>query len=156
MRRPTACALYMCYRGARTPAPLQVSVGLEPSSSPVRGFATDRVMNDCCPALQHSSLQKMPGCDSCSMQSREVAARYPRGIRGSCVFTGCRNALTCHSINRLSWQRFRWTFFCVHFITNLLDETNISTKLKGKKNRILLSMTRLLHHIEANGRNISL
>lgn len=66
------------------PLPSQVS----PAGANSR--AKDRVMNDRSPALQHSR----PAEDA---RVRQLQYAKLQGSCDSCVFTGCRNVLTCHS-----------------------------------------------------------
>lgn len=66
------------------PPPPQVS----PAGANSR--AKDRVMNDRSPALQHSR----PAEDA---RVRQLQYAKLQGSCDSCVFTGCRNVLTCHS-----------------------------------------------------------
>lgn len=83
----------MCRQGPWTSLGPQVSRAAA-NAGPVRHFAEDRVMNGCCPALQHSR----PAEDA---RVRQLQYAKLQRSCDSCVFTGCRNAMTYHS----SWPK---------------------------------------------------
>lgn len=91
VRRRTTCVLYMCRRGPGPPsAPRYPELEPTPAlSEALLGTESEWWM---AAVLLYNipDLQKMPGCDSCSVQKLQRSC-------DSCVFTGCRNAMTYHS-----------------------------------------------------------
>lgn len=90
VRPLTTCALYMCRRGPPGPPSAPRYPDLEPTAALSEASRRTEWWTTAVLLYNIPGRLKMPGCDSCSMQKLQRSC-------GSCVFTGCRNAMTYHS-----------------------------------------------------------